>query len=162
MNYDTNLVSKDNIYSMVRILSKQRTGLHIIHLNAQSLNNKMDEFRYIFTSSGVDIICISETWFHIDTQDITYNLPAFTLYRADRLTNAGGVCIYVRNELRCSIKVKSPGGNDIEYLFLEIAVTGDDKILLGCIYRPNRGIRIDPLISLLNELSLHYEDIILA
>lgn len=76
--------SKDNTFNMIRILSRQKSGLKIVHLNAQSLNNKIDEFRYIFISSMVDIICVSETWFHSRVQDSIYSLPGYTLYRADR------------------------------------------------------------------------------
>lgn len=35
--------SKDNVQNMVKINAKQKTGLKMVHINAQSLNNKMDE-----------------------------------------------------------------------------------------------------------------------
>lgn len=80
---------------MIRVISKLKTGLKIIHINAQSLNNKMDEFRYIFISSGLDIICVSETWFHSAVNNSAYNLPGYNLIRSDRKTHGGGVCIYI-------------------------------------------------------------------
>ena len=56
--------STGNVFSLVRLLSKNKNGLKICHINAQSLGGgKIDEFRYIFEESGVDIVCVSETWF---------------------------------------------------------------------------------------------------
>lgn len=37
--------SKDNVQNMAIIIVKQKTGLKMVHINAQSLNNKMDELR---------------------------------------------------------------------------------------------------------------------
>lgn len=96
--------SRDCVYSMIRILARQRNGLKIVHLNAQSLCRKMDEFRHLFMSAGIDIICISETWFPLDVQDSVFSLQGFRLFRSDRkvLVNnietkakGGGVAIYV-------------------------------------------------------------------
>lgn len=95
MLFDSSFSSKDATFNMLRILSQQKSGLKVVHLNAQSLNNKLDEFRNLFISSGVDIVCISETWFHSSISDTVYQLPGFYLFRADRVTNAGGVCTYI-------------------------------------------------------------------
>ena len=64
MNLLNNISSRNSNVScktLIKLLSKQRKGLNIVHINAQSLVNKMDEFRFIFENSGTDIICISET-----------------------------------------------------------------------------------------------------
>ena len=41
---------------IVRILAMQKRGLKVVLINAQSLNNKVDEFRYVFENSDVDIV----------------------------------------------------------------------------------------------------------
>lgn len=172
MNTDSGFGSKDNVYSMLRILSKQSSGLKIVHFNAQSLNNKMDEFRYIFTSSGIDVICISESWFHPDIQNNVYNLSGFQLFRADRKSNAGGVAIYVRNGINCIIRKTSVKivpiqeqhenfENKIEYLFLEISIMGR-KILIGSVYRPRNNILLDTLMETIEDISPLYNEIIIA
>ena len=62
-----------NVFSIVRLLSKNKKGLKVCHMNAQSLGGtKIDEFRYIFEESGVDLICISETWFKPGMPDNLY------------------------------------------------------------------------------------------
>lgn len=39
---------KDQTFAMIRILAKTKPGLRIVHINAQSLLKKIDEFRYLF------------------------------------------------------------------------------------------------------------------
>lgn len=159
---DNSFSSKDSLYSMIRVLSKQKPGLKIAHLNAQSLNNKMDEFRQLFTTSGLDIICVSETWFHFSVSDGIYQLPGFNLFRADRETNAGGVCIYIKNGLKCNVKLTSDNTSQIEFLFLEMITEDKNKILIGAVYRPNRRIQIDSLMASIADISVEYNDIIIA
>lgn len=159
---DTRLSSKDNIHNMLRIISKQKCGLKIVHINAQSLNNKMDELRYIFISSTIDIICVSETWFHVSVSDSIYGIPGYNLFRADRQSHAGGSCIYVRNGIKCSLKLKSEYGDPIEYLFIEVLGGYNDKILLGSVYRPHRNVQMNALLSSLESLTVFYNDIIIG
>lgn len=71
--------SKENLYNMIRIFSKITSGLKIYHINAQSLNNKMDEFRFIFEESDIDILCVSESWFYPEIQDTFYDLSGYRL-----------------------------------------------------------------------------------
>jgi len=55
--------------AMIKTISSYKIGLKIVHLNAQSLLKKIDEFRFLFTQSNVDVICVSETWFVNDLCD---------------------------------------------------------------------------------------------
>lgn len=89
-------ISKDNLVNMIRILAGQKKGLNIVHVNAQSLNNKMDEFRYTFAKSNVDVICVSETWFQPELEDSLFALNSYQLFRADRGRRGGGVAIYIK------------------------------------------------------------------
>ncbi|XP_075155471.1 uncharacterized protein LOC142228831 [Haematobia irritans] len=154
--------SNDGLYNMVRILSKHKTGLSIVHINAQSLNNKMDEFREIFQSSNIDIICVSETWFHVNISNDIYELEGYKLFRADRESNAGGVCMYLRNEMRGNLKLKSECSSPIEYLFLEVYPENGDKILIGTVYRPNRNIPTSYILDTLELLTMYYNDVIIC
>ena len=53
-----------NAKTIVRLLTKKTRKLNICHINSQSLMKKIDEFRDMFDKSGIDIICVSETWFN--------------------------------------------------------------------------------------------------
>ncbi|XP_075159089.1 uncharacterized protein LOC142232235 [Haematobia irritans] len=152
---------RDNNFLMVRIIAKRTTGLNICHLNAQSLNNKLDEFRYLFENSSLDVICISETWFHPDRNDNIYKHNGYRLFRADRHTNGGGVAIYLRNGIYGRTVLNSEPGESTEHLFLELRIN-NEKLLMGCVYRPNHFVNIDPLITKLETISVLYNDVIIA
>lgn len=147
---------------MIRVLAKQKFEIEIVHVSAQSLNNKMDEFRYTFSSSGVDIICVTETWFKPIIQDSIYDLAGYNLFRADRETNGGGACIYIRKGIKCNVNFKSNSNSVIEFIFLDIFTSKDDKILVGCVYRPNKYVPINDLVTLMENITITYNDIILA
>jgi len=133
--------SRESTRNMIQILSKQRTGLRVCHLNAQSLKNKLDEFTFIFESSGVDIVCISETWFTKDLLDNFLTMKGYVLYRADRSSHAGGCAIYIKDSLRCKVLAKSDDTSQIEFLFLEVT-QNENKILIGTAYRPHHRINL--------------------
>lgn len=155
--------SKNNTHSMIRIIGKQKEGLKICHLNAQSLFCKFDEFRYIFEDSGIDVICISETWFNPNRiKNFQLKMEGYDLFRADRNTGkrAGGVAIFVKKQLRSRFVCKS---NDEEYDFLFIELLCDEsKCLVGVLYRPNDALDISPVVNMLEENCLSYSDIILS
>lgn len=153
--------SKYNIYNMIRILSNLKVGLKISHINAQSLYKKIDEFRYIFQNSKIDIICVSETWFRPEICDNVYNLQDYKLYRADRPSHAGGVAIYVKNNIKCNVINRSGPTDKIEFILLEIS-NGIEKLLLGNVYRPHRNIDLGPLITMLSSISLNYNNILIS
>lgn len=161
MIYDNSVSSKDSAYNMLRILPRLKSGLNIVHLNAQSLNNKLDEFKYLFTSSDIDIICVSETWFHPCISDNIYNVPGYKLFRCDRQTNAGGAAIYVKHNITCNLKITSTNLDLIEFIFVEI-ISNKEKILVGCVYRRNRLINFDSLMETIDEITLNYNDVIIA
>lgn len=156
--------SKENCRSMVRVLAAQRKGINVVHINAQSLKNKIDQFRYIFTNSNVDVICVSETWFHPAFQNSLFDLNDYHLFRTDRIGHAGGVAIYVRNGVSAKIVLASKPGESIEFLFIEIFFNGNNnkKLLTGVVYRPNRRTDYDHLVDKLEEIALVYNDVIVC
>lgn len=162
MTYDSVHSSNDVLYNMIRVLARQKSGLKIVHINAQSLNNKMDEFRHNFSLSEIDIICVSETWFSPKIQDSIYELPGYNLFRADRETNGGGVCIYIRRGIKCKVNFRSDSNSGIEYIFLDVSTGKEDKILVGCVYRPNKHVSIDDLLTILQSTTMTYNDIFIA
>lgn len=66
------------------------------------------------------------------------HIPGYTIFRRDRDLHGGGVCLYVRNGIRCKSPVPSPS---VESLSLPICLTGHTQsqkvdILLCTVYRP--------------------------
>ncbi|XP_055906590.1 uncharacterized protein LOC129941858 [Eupeodes corollae] len=148
--------------SMVRVLSKQKCGLRICHINAQSLLPKIDEFRDIFTDSDVDVICVTETWLRDELNDDICCLEGYRVFRFNRVNRVGGgVAIYVKRTIKCKLKLSATVDSTIEYLFVEV-VGNDGNLLLGTIYRPNRYIDFSPLYTVLEEISLSSPNIVLC
>lgn len=134
--------------SILRVLSNYKKGLKVVHINAQSLLRKIDEFRFLFVKSNVDVICVSEMWFMSEKSDLLINCDGYNVFRSDRAGYAGGVAIYVSNCFNCEVKCKQPSDSPIEYIFLEVYSKANEiKSLIGCIYRPNRTIDYAPLID---------------
>lgn len=124
---------------LLNTLCKSTNGLHICHINAQSLVNKFDEFKMIFEDSLIDIVCVSETWFNPNLNSNLFSLKGFKKpYRADRIrTTGGGVAIFVKNYIRsCHVKC-SDGTDSCDYYFIDI-FEGDNKCSVGTIYMPPR------------------------
>lgn len=146
---------------MLRVFCNRRKGFKIIHINAQSLMPKIDEFRYLFENSKLDAICVSETWFSPDIRDVSYSIKGYRLFRSDRCGRAGGVAIYLREGLACKIRCSSSPGSPYEYLFLDV-VGSESNLLLGTIYRPNRYVDIEPLYNLMEQMTVSSSDIIIC
>ena len=85
--------------NMIRILARQKRGLKVVLVNAQSLNNKVDEFRYVFEKSDVDIVCISETWLLIHRMDTSASVATGYTDRIDWVMQAQWLFLWRRTYL---------------------------------------------------------------
>lgn len=92
---------------MLRVLAKQRKGLNICHINAQSLASKIEEFRYLFVKP--------ETWFAPQLSDVLVSCDGFNLYRS---CERGA--IYTNKKLTTKVFSKHSAGGAMEHLFLHI------------------------------------------
>lgn len=155
--------SKDVTMNMVRILSKQKEGLKVCHINAQSLNNKSDEFKIIFENSNVDVVCVSETWLSKSTSDHFICPNGYRIFRSDRESNTkgGGVAVFVKKHIVCKFRCKNNKNDKVEHVFVEITSHGR-KLLLGCVYRPNKDINFCKFFEELEEIVDGYNDIIIC
>ena len=63
----------------------------------RSYSDKFPEVLNLILSYKLDILCLTETWFNVDSE---YFVPeGFSLYRKDRQSRGGGVAIIVMNNL---------------------------------------------------------------
>lgn len=146
----------DNYRVLIHVLCKQYSGLNVVHFNARSLNGlKLDHARHIFENSPVDIVCISETWFRSDISDSLYNFNGFKLFRNDRLGKRGvGVAVYCRSSL--NVKLVSKSTDVVEFLNVEI-FDNNTKILVSCVYNPNRCHSLEPYFTDLTNKIIEYD-----
>ena len=78
-------------------------GLNISFLNIRSLLPKLDQIERLILNVNLDILCFAETLIYDYIPDISVKLNSYKLYRNDRKTRGGGVCIYVRNYIKSSL-----------------------------------------------------------
>ena len=78
-------------------------------LNARSLNSKVAEFRLFLAAEVYDIVFVVETWFNSTMTDsmLVYNLP-YNIIRRDRGSNGGGLAVFLKHGVCCSILESSP------------------------------------------------------
>ncbi|XP_075167587.1 uncharacterized protein LOC142239687 [Haematobia irritans] len=150
-----------NLSCMLSVLAKQESGLKVAHINAQSLNNKIDEFHNVFICAAVDVICVSETWFHPEILDTIYGLPGYSLMRSDRKSLGGGVAIFIKHGINYTLKLKSAYDSEIEFIFIELITEYRSKALIGCAYRPNNRVDFNFLLNEIERISLDYNDIMI-
>ena len=114
----------------------QKRGIHVVHLNIQSLLSKLDELRCIAINSKATIICITETWLDESICDPEISIPEYDLLRNDRNRDGGGVCVCIsevtlRTE-RERIDLQHP---DLETVWAEVLLPKTRPILVGTCYR---------------------------
>lgn len=158
--------SKECVHTMLNVFCKQKSGLNVCHINAQSLCKKIDEFRHIFEDSGVDVVCVSETWFHSTLLNSFVDLCNYNLLRSDRvrteqLQHGGGVALYIKSNLKYKIVLKSTEYDLMEYIFVEI-LANEHKTLVGVVYRRRYNIDMQALFDVLGEISFRYSKVIVT
>jgi hypothetical protein len=120
--------------------------LKCIYTNPTSLNNstKLALLQLQAELESPDIIFIAETWFNDESSS---NLEGFECFRQDRSSHAGGLAIYVRDGPKASLLSESQIHTQLnislsEQIWLQLDLE-HEKLLLGCIYRPNLNARAD-------------------
>ena len=77
-------------------------GIHLIHLNVNSLLPKIDEIRYIVECTKATVIAITESQLNESIFQSGIKIGNYDLLRCDRNRNGGGVVCYIRSNLvRC-------------------------------------------------------------
>ena len=137
----------------------------IVHFNAVSLVKNFDSFMSLIFGTlkkAPDIICFSET--RLKDEKITYqknliNIPNYKLHYNNSPTNAGGVAIYVKENLNYKVSDVRLNVSECESLFLEFDLLSINKqkstYLIGCIYRHPRISTADFIDKLYEFLSVY-------
>ena len=126
-------------------------GFHLMHLNIRSLfsKNKFDMFKQQMIDSGIDVICLTETWLKGGINSNFVNIPNFNLIRNDRnwsengnLKKGGGTCMYINNSIQFSdndLSFLNMSSIDIEIQWLTIKKQNNRKMHIANVYRPPQG-----------------------
>lgn len=134
----TNYTPVNKIAMKSSYVAARAGDLRFCHLNPGSAKKNIDEIRIFFDGGGMDVICVSESWFKSQHLEKHVGIPGYKLFRADRARRrGGGVAIYVRKDLKSKILSQSLGESLADFLVLEITFHGQ-KIMIGTIYNPPR------------------------
>ena len=110
-------------------------GMHIIHLNVNSLLGKLDQIREMFHDGKVDILTFSETKLDDSVTDVQIEIENYSVIRNDRNRHGGGVCMYVNSRLSYITRPELTH-EAIETVWIEIIGKQTKPVLVCTIYRP--------------------------
>jgi len=156
-NNDSNLKNQ-----LSDLSDKFAQNLKMVHLNAQSLNDKthFDEFCHLFSSSNIDLTAVSETFFKDSSKTVVNNYNIFHANRTNRL--GGGVAIYVKDSIPAKLIFQSDSDGFVpEYVGIEIKCLSE-KILVVCMYRPPDIGYVDLFVNELYNYLPHYKYVLLC
>ena len=122
--------------------SKQK-GFSIFHCNIRSLEKNKSLLHDILSTVKTmpDIIAITESKINENTS-ANLNIPGYAFVNVNSKTQAGGVGLYLSNDLKFSRRSDLDiSGDGIESCWIELARTAKKNIVIGCVYRHPKGNR---------------------
>ncbi|XP_050512846.1 uncharacterized protein LOC126888543 [Diabrotica virgifera virgifera] len=108
--------------------------LSVAQINVRSLHNNFDLLKDHLQNKNYDILGVTETWLNGDISDEVSEINNYTFIRQDRLLNAGGVGIYIKNGLHFSV-ILQECKPFIEHIWIKIT-QNHNVLIMGIIYRP--------------------------
>ena len=117
-------------------------GVKIVHINARSLYNKLDEISESF--HFCDVIIITETWLNNSIPTSAINIDGFSVLRQDRhqegTKKGGGICIYMKSEIVYdTVQECTVVDNDFEILGCKLKIRDIRPLYVIGVYRPPKG-----------------------
>ena len=131
----------------------------LMHINCQSLINKLSQFNLFLNSCQVpfSVIGLSETWLNESNASLI-NIPNFQFIysnRADKI--GGGVGLLIRENLNFFTRDDLLIDNDgCDFLAIEIIVSGGRNIVVCVLYRPPNTNAINFITDLSNTIKSLY------
>ena len=122
-------------------------GLHLIHLNINSLLLKIDELRNIVKCSSAAVIGITETKFDNTVYDSGVTIDGYSIARNDGNRKCGGVACYSR---------KTYLFDNLENIFIDLLFLKTKPISVGIIYKtPSQTQFLEQMITEFQALELN-------
>ena len=105
-------------------------------INAQSLKNKMNEFRILVEERKPQIISVTESWGEEWISDGIFALKGYTMYRDDRnRMRGGGALLYIMDNIEQRVCRPLNSDNFESSTWCWIIEKNGKKILVGSVYR---------------------------
>lgn len=123
----------------------------LANINIRSLFTGFHEFNNLIQSNSFSVIGVTETWLSRDIMSATVNIQNYKFFRCDRPSRGGGVGLYVKSSLNCTV-VYSSSDPDLEQLWLKVKLL-NVTFGVGVIYRPPRSSIAATIDMLENSIS---------
>lgn len=124
-----------------------RRALTIIHSNIRHLYSSRTELTQLCNDLTPDIVALNETCLNHSDK---FTMPGYTIYRKDRNRRGGGVAIFCKDTLPCTIHPAPPQFNNTEHLTIKIHIHNFPIYLTSIYLPPNHDLPI-PLLNYLNS-----------
>ena len=116
-----------------------RNGLGFLHINARSLLKHFDQIKVWVESSSPEILVLTETWLRKSVPSSNINISGYNLFRQDRSTRGGGVAIYFKDHLHCSLLLAKSIPKQYDLLVTQLKLSNNFSLtVIGC-YRPPKA-----------------------
>ena len=111
----------------------------LLYSNTRSLVPKMTELQGVVDVNLPGFVSITETWLSPVVPDSAVHLSNYILFRRDRPTHAGGVCLFVDAEIPCSCLCAFES-SEVESIWVKARSLRLPRqvsmILVGTVYHP--------------------------
>ena len=95
----TRILVRPQICSKPRKTHHRSSAVSVMHFNARSLKNKIDELSLRCKKFNPDVIVISESWVDDTVPDTFLSLAGYDILRCDRNLYGGGIAIYIKDTI---------------------------------------------------------------
>ena len=147
---------------IVDLNCKLQKGLKIVHINIQSLVNKLEHIKLLLDENQIHILCITETWLTNNIDDCIVNIDGYNMYRMDRSNGKlhGGLMCYIKDGIAFKQNINLLD-NDIEAIWIEVNMPKTKPILIGTVYRPpdSHVDYVDKLDTIFQQSNSIYDDV---
>ena len=117
-----------------------KRGLHMIHLNINSVLSKIDELRVVAKKSKAAVIGVTESKLDATVLDGEVNIDGYEVIRSDRNRHGGGVACYVRNDI--SFNVRRDFSDEIENIVFDMLLPKTKAHFSRVFVQASRSIQI--------------------
>ena len=107
-------------------------------INATSLakSNAVQQLALDLSQFKANVALVTETWFNSKVTDNCVSIDSYDLYHKDRSKRkGGGVCVYVSNNVQCSVMPYYNSSDCVEALWL-VCVFSNVTYCIVCLYHP--------------------------
>ena len=132
-------------------MNRQTRELKIMHINIQSINNKLAELKHYLATNQIDICSVNETWLNSNKK---LHVPNYEVVRRDRSNQqGGGVLLLIHKEIQFQ-QLQHQHDEEIIIIKLKQATKSKQDITLVSYYNPpQRPINQQAIQDVLNSQS---------